>query len=574
MVKRSNEKCFGPVRIRVAILWGLALVAGGIAASETQSAQDTPIQFRDERIVLPASTRIWRREVDVPTSIDYAWTHDNPVSQNGYIGRVRVLGDEALSEPLRFRVEAQPDKSSYEFCFCPLAPTSTRCTGRGPACYELEFDITEYSGVLYLTAPEEAGRSVGHYVRDFERQRVEVSAMAGDQKIYREVLVEPPQDTPDCSDYPDVDVDRYTCLFLVEDMEPPTAPDQALLDALPDKLVQPKANYELVFAEEFDGNSGRFPSGDCEGGLANLDADKWNFGLHWCRRSGPTGRTVSDASGRVLRDVAPRRLRLRHQHCRKVHLQVWIRRDRVHVRNLRLEPAESLHVSWRRFAGHPVRRREVQRADAQLRGAGQGPSPGNRRVRVLSEQKRELTGYWYNYKPYIFRPNTEPRYISNWTRYCYSGPLTTHINIFTAEQCAQRETVTVRKGLEWTPRGYRMLIKVKDLHDDYIVISKEQTLISRWRARSRSGTTTYATGHTRYTGSARDPFFEFLVPGNPESVLTNFAVGHSPMQIDFGAWSGSGADPHVDPGWVRMKVDYVRVFQPKDRYAGMEPVYE
>ena len=56
----------------------------------------------------------------------------------------------------------------------------------------------------------------------------------------------------------------------------------------------------------------------------------------------------------------------------------------------------------------------------------------------------------------------------------------------------------------------------------------------------------------------------------------NFAVGHAPMQIDFGTWRGFGNEqgPEQNRVTVRMRIEYVRVFQPTDRYSGMEPVYE
>ena len=81
---------------------------------------------------------------------------------------------------------------------------------------------------------------------------------------------------------------------------------------------------------------------------------------------------------------------------------------------------------------------------------------------------------------------------------------------------------------------------------------------------------------TRYTGTARDSFFEFLEPGDPESVLMQFAIAHSPLSVHFGAWGGFGdhETAGVERTTVRMKIDYVRVFQPRDRYADMEPVYE
>ena len=74
----------------------------------------------------------------------------------------------------------------------------------------------------------------------------------------------------------------------------------------------------------------------------------------------------------------------------------------------------------------------------------------------------------------------------------------------------------------------------------------------------------------------RDRFFEFLEPGDPESVLIQFSIGHMPLNVHFGTWQGFGSTEPPDNNIARakMKIDYLRVFQPIDRYSGMEPVYE
>ena len=58
--------------------------------------------------------------------------------------------------------------------------------------------------------------------------------------------------------------------------EPPVTTD-ALRKGLPN-LVQPKENYNLIFAEEFNGNEGEEPAeAGCRNGLATLDSSIWNY---------------------------------------------------------------------------------------------------------------------------------------------------------------------------------------------------------------------------------------------------------------------------------------------------------
>ena len=72
-----------------------------------------------------------------------------------------------------------------------------------------------------------------------------------------------------------------------------------------------------------------------------------------------------------------------------------------------------------------------------------------------------------------------------------------------------------------------------------------------------------------HQGAARSEFLEYLVPGDDESYLWNYAIGHTPGAVHIGAW-GWNSDDSLR-AW--MKIDYVRVFQPDNVYRDMEPVY-
>ena len=577
MVSQSDSS--EPVRwhLLCGVVSALILAFCPVASTVSATPEDAPLEFRDESIALNDAVRIYRRNTDEPHHLDYPWQHDNAVSQrHRLLARVRVQGHGDSDEPLLFGVEAQPDKASYELCYCPLAPVTNDCVDSGRICEHVEFAIAAQSGVMYLVAPNTVPGTVRHYFRDFIRQRLELSVTAGEHKVYRQVMVEPPKGVPDCDDYPDTDPDRYTCLFLGEVRGPAPTADQAILNALPDKLVQPKENYDLVFSEDFEGSAGRFPAGDCEGGLSNLDGDKWNFRDDWCHRVDLTGEPcenmrdghyeMSTFHGCASNINTVGKFTYKYGYAQT---QYTIDLADSYPQNLNMVIGD--HRRWLKFAaaryGAPLRNYEEM-----AKGLPIELNP----FEYFPDRKRELTNYFYNYHPYIHYPHTEPRSSGNWTRFCYSGPKTNHSNFFTAAQCEGRESLTVTKGLEWTPRGYRMLVKVKDLHDDFIVVRKDVTSVGRRIALSPTTPTTYVGHVVNYSGSTRDGFFEFLEPGNPDSVLTNFAVGHAPMKFSFGAWRGFGNEqgPEQNPPTVRMRIDYARIFQPKDRYVGMEPVYE
>ena len=539
------------------------------------ASESTLLGFRDSAYALNPILRVHRSGVNEPTSLDYTWEVDNPASKNDeHIARVRVVGQEVSDDALRFKVEAQTDKSRYELCYCPLHKTNRDCKSLERNCRDVSVGITELSGVLYFVAPADAPRTVFHYFRDLARQRVELSVAEGDHKVYREVLIEAPKGNPDCSDYPEDDVDRYVCLYQAETMEPAPTAEQALLDALPDKLVQPKENYELIFAEEFEGNVGRRPAGDCEGGLSNLDIDKWNYSERWCKNVG-----VANEPCETLRDGyyemsysegCTSSIQTEGKFSYKygyLETRYTINLDEAYQQNMNMvigDPWKSLKYAAKKY---DVPMRNYEEISRYL------PIEINL-FEYFPERKRELANWFYNYHPYVYYPHTEPRYASTWTRFCSDA--SQGLNFFTVAQCQERDSLTVTKGLEWTPRGYRILVQVKDLHDNFIVVSKERTPVQRRRARSTTTPTEFDSHVTRYTGTARNSFFEFLEPGDPESVLMQFAIAHSPLSVHFGAWRGFGnhETAGVERTTVRMKIDYVRVFQPRDRYADMEPVYE
>ena len=72
-----------------------------------------------------------------------------------------------------------------------------------------------------------------------------------------------------------------------------------------------------------------------------------------------------------------------------------------------------------------------------------------------------------------------------------------------------------------------------------------------------------------YSGEARNDFFEKTDEEPADSYLVNYAVGHAPLPVHIGAW-GNNESTSPPP---KMKIDYIRIFQPGDRYSDMEPIY-
>ena len=278
----------------VAVGVALAVVAGAmrldatsVAASSAASVigQGEPaLSFAsDGRFFLQPQVRLYRSD-DTSGRSDT----DHNIGGGRYFDRVEVRTLDQSVDSLRFAIEDLPDKSMYQWC-----------DGEPAQCAHVEVGIVEDSGALFLFADEasittdikregpglDGGYHRHHYVNDFPRQTVELSVEIPKQdlKVYREVSVGPSERAPDCADYASQNADRYTCLFLAEALpsDPPSA-SADMINALPN-LVQPKANYRLVFAEEFDGT----PEEDgCKPGLDNgmvtLSGDVWHFDTNPC----------------------------------------------------------------------------------------------------------------------------------------------------------------------------------------------------------------------------------------------------------------------------------------------------
>ena len=71
----------------------------------------------------------------------------------------------------------------------------------------------------------------------------------------------------------------------------------------------------------------------------------------------------------------------------------------------------------------------------------------------------------------------------------------------------------------------------------------------------------------------KDGFFEYLVPGDTGSLLDQVGVAHVPLPLHLSTWSFMVKERHP---YIRrhLTFDHVRVWQPENHYADMEPVYQ
>ena len=527
-----------------------------------------------------------------PPSPDEAWEVDNPPSAHDYsFGRVTMETRAPPSSTVLFKVEGLPDRATYERCKLdsrrepPWRRKEDGLPKVGKICSPMEIGVHDRSGLLRpFTSLGYSGRKL-HFFNDFPTQRVELSATDSAYKVYREILVEPPEGVPDCSDYPERNIDRYNCLFQGEIFPSalPSTASEALRNTLPSQLVQPRENYEVVFVEEFDGNSGKRPSSNCRGGLANLGTDAWNFPNHWCDRVDSDGVPVADMEngyyylartvnhGGFLSTFGKLAYKYGYLEMKYTLDPVIIDENEAHVMAAVIGHPGNWMSELNRKYGVPVRNYEelsrhwITEIDF---------------FEYWPEQQREIHPRFMNYPNHAFYEETKPVVAgANWAAYCRPEPqpISKQIDFLSEEECMERgNRVTVTKGHEWTPRGYRMFYKVDGANDDFIVVPKRHLGVSiggvnkRWPDGKVKG---FRYPSQKVRGSQRERYFEFTDGTNPDSILGQSAIAHMPLDISLLAWV-KGDSLRTERILTKMKIDYIRLFQPRNRYADMEPVYQ
>ena len=551
-------------------------VAASSSASVIGQGEPALSFASDGRFFLPPQVFLYRSD-DTSGRSDT----DHNIGGGRYFDRVEVRERDNEVDSPRFAIEDLPDKSMYQWC-----------DGDPAQCTHVEVGIVGDSGALFLFADEASittdivregpgldwGFHRHHYVNDFPRQRVELSVEVPDQdlKVYREVSVGPSERAPDCADYPGQDADRYTCLFLAEALpsDPPSA-SVDMINALPN-LVQPKANYRLVFAEEFDGTpveDGCKPGID--DGMVTLSGDVWNFDTNPCDnvdRNGVPCANVEDGSYYMTvttrcspEIVTDGKVRFKYGYIEVKYTADMKDHNTASWLNMAFSIADPLVLLKHKYRRYNV---SIDSYEAITKRLGTVINL----FEFLPSHRRSVSHQWINpYGDSAFT-TTEPMRSSKWLQLCRNHRA--NIDPFfdralPAAECNPTETIT--RGIEWTPRGYRTFFKVDGVHDSLKVVPMDKISIERYPSTvSTEGKVSFSSTARAINDRQRGQFFEFQTDGDPDSILEKIGISHIPLEFELHAHG----NPSSDRIQTKLKIDYIRVFQPVDRYTGMEPVYQ
>ena len=554
----------------------VAVPGGGRADAAPAQDAAPDLRFSQTEFELHPRAVVWNRHNEAKSKNAFG-SDGLPTLPRAHFARVEVNRAETVNGVV-YAVEELPDKSDHRVCY----------RFNSNDCFDLEFGVRDNSGWLFTRVDGYCPNCASQYMEDFEEQRVQLSAKdAGSAlKVYREVLVKPPADSPDCADFPDKDVDRYTCLFLRETLPAaPPATTSAMRDSLPG-LVQPTDNYSLVFAEEFNGTAEKDPKA-CYNGMATLDRSIWNFPDH-CQRAYPTSSSgapvpcvnVEDGHFYMSRTSwcgggMETEGSFQYQYG---YLEV---KYTVNIRDRKdLPPWYHNYAFFVGHAGLPSLN-EFPEYNVALNSYEDMSKYVETEIDVfefIPRDKMDIFHQYGNFYNTVKSLDGAPRRSVKAFFYCIPRPRYGwygNVGLFFSPASCNKptKTVTVTKGVEWTPRGYRTFMKVDGVHDEFQVLQASNIATEIEGARKIDGKVVYYGPRRRYTRG----FFE----GTGDDILEQIAIGHRPASLWLNAWGHPTCDAGEEPPCAKsadiktkMQIDYIRIFQPANRYTDMEPVYK
>ena len=473
-----------------------------------------------------------------------------------------LSGHQADAASLTFAVEGQAGEN-YVYC-------------SAENCGQVRVRVNESTGWLLLGADLDAPRRTRELretisrFQDFPPQRVEVSVRAGRQKVYQEVRVTAPADVPDCSDYPEMNEDRYRCYYTREIIAPAfRVANSPLVAELPGQLLQDRGEYELVFAEEFEGTYSSFDTytDRCDRGLAELDQSKWNYGQKSCR-SAPQGAPCEYLDGGHLHiskttqcgsslnargNFEPKygyvevRYTIGKSASRDQPIYAMLmgdlRRSHAHLLRTHNLPLDSLE---RLLTLAPWVEIDLIEHDPSAR-------------HIVSHQYRN----WGTGSAHSQHDSVRPLRTDKARQYCTRS-----------RPCTGTGRLTITEGMEWTPGGYLFLRRVHEGDAALAIIPQAGTAIGLSKGKDTNGRWHLKPAEYLTEAEERAPYFVELDPNDPAFYLEAAGISHIPCLMGFSSARTWPYSHFPATNESELTVDYIRVFQPRNRYADMEPLYQ
>ena len=536
--------------------------------------QDPSLRFTEAEALLSRRLYIWKADdgrIASDGSSDDVYTGIPDPNGIFFFGTIAVDRLNIMDQNLRFTIDEGSQRLDYQHC-------NFHDENR---CHDVKVGVLPNSGRLYLYA-DTIGKNQHHYTADFQPQSVQISAedINSGLMIHRDIMIRHPEvpateeapDSSDCSDYMENNYERFNCLFNGQLLPRDVSTEATLLDSLP-KLVQPPENYQLVFREEFN-----YQENDCADGIPGLDDQIWNFRASICA---PENVCQDLRDGVYYMVHAPSCGGSDFETLGNVAFRYGYMEVKFTIENLN---SPGYYNNMNMVVGN-IKRPRVHHLDKY------GITVNNYEdltktvgleidvFEYIPWFRMSVSHQYLNRRPYFFEEDLVPKrisknfYLCGWQYKHYHAYYNIQRGDTSRGSCRptyRRQPVTITLGLEWTPRGYRTFRMVEGFEEQLEVIRKNQIDVQYYPIVSRDPVK-YSDSATSYRGAERDSYFEFLVPGDEESVLEQIGISHVPGPIHLGAWGHLSSAIAGSPG---VMIDYVRVYQPANNYTDMEPLYQ
>ena len=541
-------------------------------AVTTGTAQPRLRFEQTEHRMLPR-TRVWRagrteqldRESTTVTGTDE------------HISKLSVI-DRAGDVDVVFALEESPSTAGNEICYSPLSHPVDETT-----CYSTHIGVGPRHGEVFMELYKPTETSMrgqfrrSYYVNDFQPQRAEVSAAvkSSSLKIYDEIRVDPPALAPGCDDFLELNQDRFTCKHLYELLGTAPVTSTALREGLP-RLLQDSSEYELVFAEEFNGASG------CSGGWT-LDAAFWNHPSHLQSSADGCFQTIVDSRNQPCFNIADGVLLYARTRGPSNCSGDFTTRGKTSIKYGYIEYKYTVNRlrNFNNYQNYYLSLGSPQRTGRSLMGTYGMTLSTYEDLLKNTEMEINLAEFvptfrhliehvYMNEGAFIFSADTPPMRTDKKVYFCRAGSGLSYPSV----GCGNNNPITITSGVEWTPRGYQHYIWVDGADESLTRFPKNLSQI-RYRSVSRgsdaNGRPTIGFGGwDDLSANEHGELFEQLDPDDTDFFLEQAGISHMPLSFTFGAFGWTIAEYMTS----QVSVDYIRVFQPRNKYADMEPVYQ
>ena len=551
-----------------------------------------PPDILTTEIVLPLTSRVYRtsrldRIGDALIDNDVHYVRNKFTVES----RFPIEYNDSEGDSVEFSLESQTYNNRYAFCKKKYNYDSKRkrvtvTTQAEQDCRAILFGVTT-QGNVYMYQDLEGTRDKLMPLYEFEPESLVILAKdLNTGKVTRKTItVRGSSRMKNCDGHSAGSLAKYKCLHTQELPALVQNTDRASLRANLPKLSQSKGNYRLVFEESFNGS-----------GLESLDARVWNRRPNYsdCASDIRDGYYIySHASGAndpcnpLINTAGKFEFKYGYIETR-VSLPLKYQ-DTYYNRNFVLWGRYSSPSHWdATFA--VLRRYDLLALDTNQAALSYVGSE----IDIYEYWNRTIYAHAYAATPFdmensaggLTSTSSIFKHIDYYVRFCNQSETRFRVlylegSDLCSDEASNNNRVVMVIGVEWTPAGYRRFYRLEGT-DDKLKLYPQNALRFSYQNKkikqSADGSYDYQNDGSSKSYYSWLKWSEDLAivsqnthyqkADDPQSRLEKFAVQHIPAYLYFNS-HGSNMDIND-----KAKVDYVRVFQPLDKYASLTPVYQ